>query len=35
MRFTNTAYLSKTTGEIYYQPEMMDIEEMPDDVEEP
>ena len=33
MPFTNTAYLSKTTGKVYYQSVNMDFDEIPEDVE--
>ncbi len=31
--FTNTAYLSKTTGKVYYHSVNMDFDEIPEDVE--
>ena len=30
-RFMNSAYISKTTGQIYYQSEMYDSDELPED----
>ncbi|MCP3873706.1 MAG: hypothetical protein GY699_11190 [Desulfobacteraceae bacterium] len=32
-RFMNTAYISKSTGKIYYQSEMYDSDELPEDID--